>query len=474
MQQNSITLSSLNSWIRESTQNAFPEPVWVIAEILEMNVNRTGHCYMELVEKSANDNSIVAKSRATIWSTRFNMVRSYFETTTGTKLEPGIKVLVKSAVTFHEIYGLSLNITDIDPKYTLGDIAVRKQEVINKLKASGVMDMNKELQLSEVPQHIAVISSETAAGYGDFIHSLLNNSYKFRFQVSFFPAIVQGEAAERSIISALENIYTTETPFDAVVIIRGGGSKSDLDCFNGYDMALNIAQFPIPVLTGIGHDRDETIADIVAHQSLKTPTAVAEYLIDRIALFSDKLNRLQDRFEHTVKWIIQQEKLTLQQKETDMGYLQKLFLQRENEELARLSTIMVRLTGQLIKDARISLQNYSDKFSYLWRGLFERQKQEMELLKINKRRIITDRLRRNNEQLRSFERSLELLHPERVLARGYSITRFNGKAVKSIANLNHGASIETKIADGTILSTIDEVKRKSIKQQDNDKAGDNL
>lgn len=468
MQQTSITLSSLNNWIRESVQNTFPEPVWVIAEILEMNVNRTGHCYLELVEKSVNDNSIVAKSRATIWSGRFSMVRSYFETTTGTRLEPGIKVLVKSTVTFHEVYGLSLNITDIDPKYTLGDIAVRKQEVLNKLMASGVADMNKELELNEVPQHIAVISSETAAGYGDFIHSLLHNSYKFRFHVTFFPAVVQGEAAEKSIISALENIYTTETPFDAVVIIRGGGSKSDLDCFNGYDLALNIAQFPIPVLTGIGHDRDETIADIVAHRSLKTPTAVAEYLIDRVALFSDKLNSLQDRFEHTVKWIIQQEKLALQQKETDLGYLQKQFLQRENEELNRLSASMVRQTGQLIKDARMGLQNYSDKFSYLWRGLFDREKYHLALLQTSKRRIITERLRRNTEQLGSFERSLELLHPERVLARGYSITRWNGKAVKSTANLVQGRSIETKLADGTILSTIQEVKRKTIKQKDND------
>jgi len=206
----STTLSALNGIIRETLQREFPETVWVVAEINELNINRTGHCYMELVEKSETDDHIVAKSRATIWSSRFRMLRPYFESTTGARLQPGIKVLLKAGVSFHELYGLSLNITDIDPSYTMGDMEMKKREVIAKLKAAGIMEMNRELELTLVPQRIAVISSETAAGYGDFMDSLLNNSSGFGFSVTLFPAIVQGEAAERSIIGALEQVYSAD------------------------------------------------------------------------------------------------------------------------------------------------------------------------------------------------------------------------------------------------------------------------
>ncbi|MDA3823004.1 MAG: exodeoxyribonuclease VII large subunit [Bacteroidales bacterium] len=440
MEVNSITLRTLNEKIQEVTENAFPQSVWVIAEILEMQVNRSGHCYMELIEKSKSDNSIIAKNRATIWSSRFNMVRSYFETTTRTKLEPGIKVLLKTNISFHSIYGLSLNITDIDPSFTIGDIAVKKQEVINKLHAAGIIEMNKELTLAEVPQRIAVISSETAAGFGDFLDSLINNNSGFSFKVTLFPAIVQGETAEKSIISALEKIFQLDSSFDAVVLIRGGGSQSDLDCFNGLELAMNIAQFPLPVLTGIGHERDETIADIVAHQSLKTPTAVAEYLLDKTMEFSVRVKRLQERFEQSLAWIIQKNRMALQQKSSDLHHLVKQYLV---EETHILNTFQVTLRQDVEQKTRRELNlldKSRDKMNYLCAGLFN----------INQR------------SLETFSKTLLLLSPEKVLARGYSISYVDGKSIKSVKNIQAGTKIETKILDGSIVSKVEKVTKSKL------------
>jgi exodeoxyribonuclease VII large subunit len=437
MEVNSITLSTLNEKIQEATENAFPQSVWVIAEILEMQVNRSGHCYMELIEKSKSDNAIIAKNRATIWSSRFNMVRSYFETTTRAKLEPGIKVLLKANINFHSIYSLSLNITDIDPTFTIGDLAVKKQDVINKLHSAGIIEMNKELALAEVPQRIAVVSSETAAGYGDFLDSLINNNSGFSFNVTLFPAIVQGETAEKSIISALEKIFQHDSSFDVVVLIRGGGSQSDLDCFNGYDMAMNIAQFPLPVLTGIGHERDETIADIVAYQSLKTPTAVAEYLLDKTMEFSDRIKRLQERFEQTLAWIIQQNRMALQQKSSDLHYLVKQYLVEETHILNTYQITLKQDVEQKTRRELSFLEKSTDKMNYLCAGLFDK----------------------NQRNLETFSKTLLLLSPEKVLARGYSISYVDGKSLKSVKNIKPGTIIETKIMDGSLESRVEKVNK---------------
>ena len=454
----SITLSTLNGMIKGAMQSAFPGAVWVVAEINEMNINRTGHCYMELVEKSATDDHILAKSRATIWSSKFRMLRPYFEHTSGTRIQPGIKVLLKAAVSFHQLYGLSLNITDIDPSYTMGEMEMRKREVIARLKAAGIMEMNRELELTLVPQRIAVISSETAAGYGDFMGSLINNSSGFDFAVSLFPAIVQGEAAERSIINALEQVYHTDGRFDVVVLIRGGGSRSDLDCFNGYELAMNIAQFPLPVLTGIGHDRDETIADMVSHQSLKTPTAVAEFLIDRVIEFVDYLERLQERFSQTIQWIIQQQQMALQQKASDLHYLTQQYMAEEKHTLDLLNSEMKRSAEGMLKEANSLLTDFSGRIKYLWRGLYEHRKRDLLNLQEKRQRVIADRLKGGREQLRNVERSLELLRPEKVLARGYSSTYSEGKIRKSVKELKKGALLETRMADGRVHSIVEKTE----------------
>ncbi len=454
----SITLGALNGMIREAIQKDFPETVWVVAEILEMNINRTGHCYLELVEKSTSGDQIVAKSRATIWSSRFRMLRPYFENTTGAALQPGIKVLLQAGISFHELYGLSLNITDIDPSYTMGEMEMRKREVIAKLKAAGIIEMNRELELSLVPQRIAVISSETAAGYGDFLDSLLNNSSGFMFSVSLYPAIVQGEAAEQSVISALEQVYAESFNFDVVVLIRGGGSRSDLDCFNGYELAMNIAQFPLPVLTGIGHERDETIADIVACRSLKTPTAVAEFLIDRVSDFTGRLTLLEEQFTQVIERIMQQEKMTLQQKAFDLHHLAHQYLVEEKHALELFNSEIRRTVDRILKEANIKATDFSQKVKYIWKDLYKHRKRDLQLLTERRERSTADRFRKEREQLHNIERSLNHLRPEKVLARGYTLTMAEGRIIKSVRSLKEHAEVETIMSDGRIKSIIDKIE----------------
>lgn len=453
-----ITLSTLNGMIREAMQEAFPGAVWVVAEILEMSINRTGHCYLELVEKSATGDQIVAKSRATIWSSRFRMLRPYFESASGAQLQPGIKVLLRAMVSFHELYGLSLNVTDIDPSYTMGEMEIRKREVIARLRAAGIMEMNRELELTLVPQRIAVISSETAAGYGDFIDSLMNNSSGFSFSVSLFPAIVQGEAAEQSIISALEQVYATGDAFDTLVLIRGGGSRSDLDCFNGYELAMNIAQFPLPVLTGIGHDRDETIADIVAHRSLKTPTAVAEFLIDRVTGFTERLALLEERFSQIIQAIMQQEKMALQQKAYDLHHLAQQYIVEEKHAMELFNSEIRRSAERILKEAVTRVSDYSGKIKYIWKGLYDHRKRDLQMLRERRERAVIERFRSGREHLNSIERSLDLLRPEKVLARGYTLTLSEGRIIKSVQSLKKGSDVETVMSDGKFRSIVEKIE----------------
>jgi exodeoxyribonuclease VII large subunit len=416
MADSNISLLALNKLIREKTENSFPMPIWITAEILDMQVNRTGHCYMELIEKSSKDDAIVAKNRATIWAYKFGMLRSFFETTTGTQLKSGIKILVKAEVSFHEVYGLSLNISDIDPSFTLGDMAMKRREIINKLEASGVIGMNKEIPFPSVPQCIAVISSETAAGYGDFIDTLHNNHHNFAVSTTLFSAVMQGDSAEKSIIEALENIYNNDTDFDLVILIRGGGSQADLDCFNTYDLAMNIAQFPIPILTGIGHERDETIADLVAHRSLKTPTAVAEFLIDVLLEFKSYLDSIEDKFLQRVRTVLQEETLHFERNAKNLHHHVQLYL----------------------SEAQHILKGYRDR-----------------LISSGQHYITAGK-----EFIKNKEKHLDLVRPEQVLARGYSITSVNGKALTSIGDISSGDKIITSLANGEVESIVGKTSKK--------------
>ena len=282
-----FSLFELNNLIKESLSSQLEPNYWVIAEIAELRVNARGHCYIELVEKKEEE--ILAKSRAVIWSYTYRNLSAWFEKMSGETLRSGLKVLVSLSVQFHEVYGLSLQIKDIDPQYTLGERARKKNEVINQLKEDGVFDMNRQLMLPAVPQRLAIISSPTAAGFGDFINQIDHNSDTYHFHHQLFTASMQGNEAAETIISSLQQIHEQIDNFDVVIIIRGGGAQVDLDCFDDYELASHVAQFPIPVLTGIGHERDETITDLVAHTRLKTPTAVAEFLLSGLRSFEDRI-----------------------------------------------------------------------------------------------------------------------------------------------------------------------------------------
>jgi len=278
---NAITLYDLAVLIRRTIDQGLPNTYLVTAEIQSLSVNRSGHAYLELVEKSEQGDRVISQARATIWAGQYRMIKAYFESATGRQLQSGIRIMVKAKVNYHEIYGLSLNITDILPEYTVGEIAMQRQRTIDQLKADGIFDMNRTLALPRLVQRIAVISSATAAGYGDFCKQLQGNQYGYYFSATLFEAAVQGDGAAASIIEALDSIAECRDQFDCVAIIRGGGSKTDLACFDQLAISQHICQFPLPIITGIGHDRDESVADLVANTPLKTPTAVAQFLIDR-------------------------------------------------------------------------------------------------------------------------------------------------------------------------------------------------
>ncbi|MDH8701667.1 exodeoxyribonuclease VII large subunit [Dysgonomonadaceae bacterium PH5-43] len=284
-----ITLSQLNQLVSNEVKNAFPDTYWIIAETSDVRQNSNGHCYLELIEKNSKTNTTTAKARAYIWSSIFALLKPGFEQKTGQCFSSGLKVLVKVSIDFHPLYGYGLNILDIDPNYTVGDMQQKRQEIISQLKEDGVFTLNKELSLPTPPKRIAIISSPTAAGYEDFINQLSNNKQGFVFYTHLFPAIMQGDKTEASVISALNKIYNHQDKFDVVIIIRGGGASSDLASFDSYELAVNCAQFPLPIITGIGHERDDTVLDLIAYYRAKTPTAVAEYLIN---ILNESYNRL--------------------------------------------------------------------------------------------------------------------------------------------------------------------------------------
>ncbi len=306
MQKPHLPLSQLCNVITETINELMPDAFWVSAEIGELNV-RNGHCYMELLEKQAESSAVIAKMRANCWSNTYGMLAAYFESETGQALKSGMRVLLEVKVTFHPNFGMSLNVINIDPTYTMGDLAKQRLQVIAQLTAEGIIDMNKQLLLSSLPQRIAVISSPTAAGYGDFMDQIKGNAAGFVFYTKLFPAIMQGDSAEQSIIDALDQIYAQSHLYDVAVIIRGGGATLDLSCFDSYNLALNCAQFPLPIIAGIGHQRDVSIVDMVAHTSLKTPTAVAEFLILQFLNQSKIIDSIDQKIQssvrdYTVRW----------------------------------------------------------------------------------------------------------------------------------------------------------------------------
>ena len=393
--------------VRESIECEMPEEYWVEAELSECRETR-GHCYMELIQKDELSATPVAKAPAKCWANKWLTIRPYFERITGQQLHAGMKVLLQVYPQFHEAYGFSWIVNDIDPTYTIGDMARKRQEIIKKLKDEGVFDLQKELQLPMFCQRIAVISSQTAAGYGDFCNQLADNPYGFKFETQLFPATMQGEGVEQSIINALERIYDTD--YDCVVIIRGGGATSDMSGFDTLALAENVANFPIPIITGIGHERDESILDMVSHTRVKTPTAAAAFLIEHLKEVLDVIDNSLDRITRYA-----------QQKLTTL-----------NSQLAIVSESIPRLFS-LVKT---------------------RQESKLDIFEQRMRTSIDRRLTSESHKLELISEKLKALDPTLLLARGYSITMHNGHAVKDASTLAPGTEIETRLAKGTIHSII--------------------
>lgn len=419
-----------------------PDEYWVEAELSEFREAR-GHCYMELIQKDERNATPIAKASARCWASKWMLVRPYFERTTGQRLHAGMKVLLKVYAQFHEAYGFSWIVTDIDPTYTLGDMARKRQEIIRQLKEEGVFDLQKELQLPLFCQRIAVISSETAAGYGDFCNQLADNPYGFKFETQLFPAIMQGEGVEQSIIDALGKIYSeysdysehsdySDCPFDCVVIIRGGGATSDMSGFDTLALAENVANFPIPIITGIGHDRDESILDMVSHTRVKTPTAAAAFLIDHLKTIMDILNDSQEQIVR-----LAQQKLAYYKSQFSAiaEVLPRLFSNVKVRQEARLDALNNRLI--LSSGNRLS-------------ALYSRLSTLAEHLPI----LLDRRLMAEKHRLQLIEEKAKSLDPALLLSRGYSITMKDGKIVRDPQTLRHGDEIETRLEKGTIKSIV--------------------
>ena len=405
-----LSLYDLNALVRRSLEQCLPDEYWVQAELSDVRTNSTGHCYLEFIQKDSRSNNLIAKARGTIWANVYRLLKPYFEESTGQAFVSGIKVLVQVTISFHELYGYSLTVQDIDPTYTLGDMARRRREILKQLEEEGVLTLNKELEMPVLPQRIAVVSSPTAAGYGDFCHQLKNNSRGFFFHTELFPALMQGDRVEESVLSALDAILNRQEDFDAVVIIRGGGATSDLSGFDTYLLAAACAQFPLPIITGIGHERDDTVLDSVAHTRVKTPTAAAEYLINCMELAADELEVLISQLHESVR-------------------------SRLTEEHRKLISYRNRIPSAVVRrvsDAKLALLTTRKDISLAVQTSLSRQRHRLELL----------------------QQRLADASPEKMLARGYSITLKDGKVGKNAAMLNEEDEIITRFYRGEVASVI--------------------
>ena len=450
------TLYQLNQTIKDSLKLVIPDTIWVRAEIHSISTNYSGHCYIDLVEKSDFNDQIIARQRATIWASTYRYVAQKFQQATNSSLQVGMKILVEVSVEFHELYGLSLNVKDIDPTYTLGELQRRRLEIIQRLKNRGLIDKNKRLPLPRLVQRIAVISSPTAAGYADFVHQLENNPHGFAYNVTLFPAIMQGAQTEESILSALDiletqyieshiggrgrspeggchsSFLTPHSSFDMVVIIRGGGATSDLQAFDSERLAERCANFPLPILTGIGHLRDETILDMVAYCNLKTPTAVAEYIISRTLDVSFFLDEMGEKVQTSVRLRLERES----------NYL--LLLSSQLPQMVQRSLVQ---SVNRLTDLQYRMQLKTADFIAKKSVLLDRREEQLKVL-------VPNLLKVKQSQLDILETKLQLLEPQRLLKKGYSFTTHNGKLVTSAIQLTPGDIITTTLADGTVDSVV--------------------
>lgn len=426
-----LTLFELNSLVRQVIEGTLSQEYWVEAEVSECRENK-GHCYLELIQKDERSATPIARASARCWASKWSVIRPYFERTTGQRLHAGMKVLLKVYAQFHEAYGFAWIVTDIDPNYTLGDMARKRQEIIRQLKEEGIFDMQKELYLPLFCQRIAVISSQTAAGYGDFVNQLASNDFHLQFTTRLFPAVMQGDQIEASVIKALNAIYQQVDDFDCVVIIRGGGAVADMSGFDTLALAENVAQFPLPIITGIGHDRDESILDMVSFLRVKTPTAAAAFLISHLKEVLDAVNDAQDR----ITGHAQQKLSVLKAQLSAMAeVLPRVFSTIRTRQEARLDSLYSRFVNhaqQRTLNFRLTIDSLVTRLPILLERRMMKEKHQLQLL----------------------EEKAKSLDPALLLRRGYSMTMKDGRIVRDATQLQAGDEIETRLEKGTITSIV--------------------
>lgn len=447
------TLSELQHEIKESISEQFPFAVWIVAEINTLTRHKSGHCYMELVQKSKTSNSIIAQARATVWANKFSFISAYFESETDSELAAGMNVMLQVTITYHEVYGLSLNVIGINPTYTIGDMERAKKEIIARLINEGVFDMNKTQSFPAVVQNIAVISSSTAAGYGDFVNHLETNTYGYHINITLFEAAMQGEQTETSVLDALNQIGEEYENYDAVAIIRGGGSKNDLSWFDNYNIAYMVTQFPLPVISGIGHERDESIVDMVAHTRMKTPTAVANFIIDYNAQFEEQVDSTSSEIFDIAKDFLMSSEMYLNNMTMSIMKIRTL-LSKHTERCDRIMSEIRNSLNVRMKEEEMNLNMIAKKIETSPKHFISEQENHINGIKELMVRTIKHRIEKANEKLSFLEHRLTLNDPRTILKRGYSITRINGKVVNNDLEANDGDIMETLLYDGKITSVV--------------------
>ena len=429
---NHLSLYELNSLVRDVISMSLPDSYWVEAELSEAREGYGGHCYMELIEKDEHSNTPIAKAHASCWRNRWMLLKPQFERVTGQRIHAGMKVLLKVHAQFHENYGFSWIVDDIDPTYTMGDMARKRMEIIQTLKEEGVFDLQKELKLPMFCQRIAVISSATAAGYGDFCNQLADNGYGLQFTTALFAATMQGEGVEQSVISALNRINEEWENWDCVVIIRGGGATSDLSGFDTLALAENVANFPLPIITGIGHERDESVLDMISFQRVKTPTAAAAFLVAHLTEVYARIEDAQEAIVNYVKRRLQVERMKFERLSTQIPTLFSLVKVRQSN---RLDQLLNRLK---VKAERIPAD-----------GLHR-----LEMLEARLKEPVARKLERELHRIDMLSQRAIAQDPERLLSRGYSITLKDGKSIKDASQLKAGDEIETRFAKGVAKAVV--------------------
>ena len=427
-----LSLFELNSLVADVINTTMSRSYWVEAELSEVRENR-GHCYMELIEKNENSNVPIARASAKCWSNIWSAIKPYFIRITGQQIRAGMKVMLQVHAQFHPQYGFSWIVDDINPEYTMGDMMRKRQEIIRQLKEEGVYDLQKELNLPLFAQRIAVISSATAAGYGDFCNQLENNELGLYFHVKLFPAIMQGDNVESSIIASLNQINNREEEFDCVVIIRGGGATADLSGFDTLGLAENVANFPLPIITGIGHERDESILDMVSYQRVKTPTAAAAYLINHLTSTLIRVESAQSTIIDYVKKALEIENMRIKHIGAQIPVLFSIVRTKQEARLESLFQRLFTASKELMKQSDFLLLSLQQRVQPAVRG----------------------RLSSEHHRLDVLEHRARLLDPTLLLKRGYSITLHNGKAIHNANDLKIGDTITTLLEIGQIESKVE-------------------